>query len=496
MTTTTGRPATDTFPSLDPATGEVLATYPVASADDVGAAVDRARITARWWGDLTFTQRKARLGAWKSLMANRLPELADLVSAETGKPFGDAVLECVLAIEHLAWAAGHAERVLGRRRVSPGLLMANQKATVAYRPYGVVGVIGPWNYPLHTPMGSISYALAAGNAVVFKPSEHTPGVGVWLARTLEEVVPEQPLLQTVTGLGATGAALCTAGVDKVAFTGSTATAKKIMAACAETLTPVLLECGGKDPMIVDADADLAKAADAAVWGAMSNAGQTCVGIERVYVHERVYEQFLERVAGLASTLAPGTGPGASYGPATMPAQLEVIRGHVRDALDRGGRAVVGGAASIGDRYVSPVVLTDVPEESSAVQEETFGPTVVVNRVRDMDEAVDLANASRYGLGASVFSRRGGEELARRLRCGMASVNSVISFAGIPSLPFGGVGDSGFGRIHGADGLREFATPQGVAVQRFPSPLAFTTFARSPRTERVTIALVRLVHGRS
>ena len=286
MTQTTHQAGTgSTFESLNPATGDVVGTHPVHSEEEVRAAVARAREAAGWWSALTFAERGKHLSAWKGVMTRRLAQLADLMHQEMGKPHGDAMLEASLALDHISWAAGNAEKVLKRRRVSPGLLMVNQSATVEFRPLGVVGVIGPWNYPVFTPMGSIGYALAAGNAVVFKPSEYTPAVGEWLARTFQESVG-RPVLQVVTGLGETGAALCRAGVDKVAFTGSTATGKRVMAACAETLTPVVIEAGGKDSVIVDADADIDAAADAALWGACSNAGQTCIGVERVYVHER------------------------------------------------------------------------------------------------------------------------------------------------------------------------------------------------------------------
>jgi acyl-CoA reductase-like NAD-dependent aldehyde dehydrogenase len=345
-----------------------------------------------------------------------------------------------------------------------------------------------------TPMGSIAYALAAGNTVVFKPSELTPGVGKWLVDSFAEAVGEDAVFQLVTGEGETGAALCRAGVDKVAFTGSTATAKKVMATCAERLTPVLVECGGKDALLVDADADLDDAAAAVVWGAMSNAGQTCVGVERVYVVDEVAEDLLDRVARRAANVTPGGAADSQYGPITMPSQLGIISGQIDDALSRGGRAVVGGRESVRAPYVDPVVLADVPEDSSAVTDETFGPTVVVNRVRDIDEAVDRANASRYGLGASVFARARGHEVARRLRVGMVSVNGVIAFAGIPSLPFGGVGDSGFGRIHGVDGLREFTRPLAISERRFRS-VNVMTFDRPGWVVKVLARLVSVLYGR-
>jgi succinate-semialdehyde dehydrogenase / glutarate-semialdehyde dehydrogenase len=483
----------ETFDSLDPVTGEVVARFPEHDEAAVRAAVARARAAAAWWREQGHAGRRARLHGWKALLARRAGDLAELVHRETGKPVPDAALEITLAVDQLAWAARHAARVLGQRKVPSGLLMSNQSAYLEYLPFGVVGVIGPWNYPVFTPMGSIAYALAAGNAVVFKPSEHTPAVGQWLAAAFAEVVPEHPVLQVVTGRGGTGAALCRSGVDKLAFTGSAATGRRVMAACAEGLVPVLMECGGKDALIVDDDADVSAAADAALWGGMSNGGQTCIGIERVYATERVYDGFVRELVARAAAVRPGSGRGASYGPVTVPSQVEVVRDHIADALARGGRALTGGGIEGG--YVQPTVLVDVPEDSRAVQEETFGPTLTVTRVRDADEAVERANATAYGLGGAVFSRSRGHELARRLDAGMVSVNQVIAFAGVPSLPFGGSGESGFGRIHGEDGLREFARSRSITVQRFPLPVPLLSFRRHRTVDLVLGKVVRLLHGR-
>lgn len=483
------------FASLDPRTGEVVAHHPIHTAAEVEDAVSSAREAAAWWAGLGFEGRKTKLDAWRRVLSQRADEFISLISAETGKPADDSRVEIALVMDHLHWASGHAGRVLGRRRISSGMLMFNHSATLEYRPLGVIGVIGPWNYPAHTPMGSISYALAAGNAVVFKPSEFTPGVGTFLASTFAEAVPEYPVFQVVTGFGETGAALCASGVDKVAFTGSTRTGKKVMAACAQTLTPVLVECGGKDALIVDADADLTAAAEAAVWGAVSNAGQTCAGVERVYVAEEVADEFIEIAVKRVRKLKPGGEPSANLGPITMPSQVEIIREHVQDALDRGGKALVGGPDSIRPPYVEPVVLTDVPEDSLAITEETFGPTVVINRVPNALEGVRLANQSKYGLGAAVFSKSRGDELARELRVGMVSINSVLTYAAIPGLPFGGVGDSGFGRIHGEDGLREFAYPKAVTKLRFKSLINMATFDRSSLAGKQMLRLARMLFGR-
>src|SRR5262249_13371080 len=271
-----------------------------------------------------------------------------------------------LAIVHIDWAAKNAGKVLGRHKVRSGLVAFNHASTVEYHPLGVVGVIGPWNYPVFTPIGSIAYALAAGNAVVFKPSEFTPAVGGWLVSSFAEVVPEFPVLQLVTGFGETGSHLARSGVDKIAFTGSTRTAKKVMAACAENLTPMVAECGGKDAMLVAADANLDSAADAAVWGALSNAGQTCVGVERIYVAQDVYHTFIEKLAERVSGLRPGDDREADYGPMTMPSQIEVIEQHIADAMACGGRAVVGGVGRNPQTPRRPGLFACVPPHRPAV----------------------------------------------------------------------------------------------------------------------------------
>ncbi|WTW97353.1 aldehyde dehydrogenase family protein [Streptomycetaceae bacterium NBC_01309] len=494
------KPVRETFPSLNPANGAEIARYPVDGEPEVADAVARARKGAEWWAALTPGERKRRLGAWAATITRDRRALCELVHEENGKPRDDAFLEILLALEQLTWAASHAGRVLRRRRVPGSLAMMNQAATVEYHPLGVVGVVGPWNYPVFTPMGSIAYALAAGNAVVFKPSEFTTASGVFLADSFARANPDADtgVFQVVTGFGATGAALCSARVDKVAFTGSAATGRKVMAACAQNLTPVLMECGGKDALIVAEGADVKSAAEGALWGALANAGQTCVGIERVYVVKGLEDAFIDAIREGAAELK--TGPDAEdrvYGPMTMPGQIDVVRRHIEDAIAKGATAVVGGVDSVKPPFIDPVVLVDAPEDSAAVCEETFGPTITIRTVADADEAVRLANATDYGLSASVYagSARRGAEIARRLRTGMASVNAVIAFAGVPGLPFGGVGESGFGRTHGEDGLKEFARAQSVTRKRFSAPLDPTTFRRSPATMKVLDRYVTLRFGR-
>jgi acyl-CoA reductase-like NAD-dependent aldehyde dehydrogenase len=327
---------------------------------------------------------------------------------------------------------------------------------------------------------------------VFKPSEYTPGVGQWLADKFTEVVGGRPVFQVVTGFGETGNALCTSAVNKLAFTGSGATGKKVMAACAETLTPVLIEAGGKDSLIVDEDADLTKAAEAALWGGMSNAGQTCIGTERVYVHEKVFDSFMAEITSQAKDLHAG--PDGKIGPITMPSQLGIIKSHIDDAVARGATVVLGGADAVGERFVQPTILTHVPEDSTEITDETFGPTLAVNPVQNMDEAVKLTNATKYGLAGAVFAKKNGVAIARRVRSGMTSVNSVVAFAGVPALPFGGVGESGFGRIHGPDGLKEFTFAKAITRQRFKPMMQLTSFARDAKTDGKVALMMTVLHA--
>lgn len=484
-----------TFQKHNPVDGALIAEHHIFSRDEVSDALELSRAAASLWSEMGFQGRKKILMQWCNHLLSRADDMKDLVSLETGKPLSDAQLEVVLATHHLGWAARNAGKVLRPSHRQAGLLMANMSAKVEREPVGVVGVIGPWNYPVFTPMGSIAYALAAGNTVIFKPSEFTPGVGVLLAQTFAEVAPFEGIFQTITGLGETGQFLCESGVNKVAFTGSTRTAKKVAHICAASMTPVVLECGGKDPVIVDRDGDIKRAADGAIWSAMANAGQSCIGAERVYVHEAVADVFIQECVSIASKLHPGAPGTGNYGPATMPKQLHIIAAHISDAIKRGGRVVLGGESAVGKEFVQPTIISDVPEDSTAMTEETFGPTLVINRVRDMDEAIALSNASSYGLGAAVWSKRSGKKIASRLHCGMVAINSTFSYAAVATVPFGGVKDSGYGRIHGPEGLLEFTYPRTVMQARFQLPFSFTSFKRTQTLDALVMRLTRLFKGR-
>jgi len=479
------------FASVNPVTGHEIGRFPNHSSEEVNARVSAAQLAASAWVELGYGGRKKVLKSWASLLTGRIGEIAKLISDETGKPLSDATLEASLAIDQLSWAANKASLVLADQKRAPGLLMFNMSAKVQRSPYGVVAVIGPWNYPMFTPMGSIAYALAAGNCVVFKPSEYTPAVGAWLSQTFAEIAPFAGIFTTVTGLPDTGRALTESAINKISFTGSTRTAKKVAASAAERMIPVVLECGGKDPVIVAADADVKLAAEYALWSAMANAGQSCIAAERVYVIDSVADKFIATITQMAKKIHEGK----NYGPATMPSQLNVIQGHINNAAARGAKFAVGGVDSVHDGMVAPTLMLDVPEDSTAMTEETFGPTLAINRVASIAEAVRLSNASSYGLAAAVFSKRNGPAIANQLQCGMVSINSVFSFAAVSSVPFGGVKDSGYGRIHGNEGLLEFTYPRTVVATRFRIPLAFTTFNRTKFADAIMKRIIKTLYGR-
>jgi len=486
-----------TFDLTNPATGEVVGTYPVHTAGDIAEIVAQARQAQVWWQALGFAGRKKRMLRWTSYLAKRVDEITDLCHRETAKPRGDGLFELLAGLEEVKWAANNAERVLKERNVKPGLAMMNFDARVSYLPLGVVGVITPWNAPLYTVFCGLADALGAGNAAIVKPSEFSVATGVYAVESFYKANPDAPkgLVSWISGFGETGSALCKSGVDKIAFTGSVPTGRRVMQACTENLTPVLLELGGKDATVIAADADLDAAAKAIIWGSMWNAGQACVGVERVYVVQAVRDPFLAKVKEYAEKVTAGQRETDSYGPMTLPSQVEIVRRHVADALDRGATALVGGLDSIQPPYVHPIVLVDVPEESSAVQEETFGPVVVVNTAKDEDDAIARANATEFGLGSSVFSKNRGREIAAKLRAGGTTINSVLTFVGIPSLPFGGVGNSGFGRFHGDDGLREFSRAKATTSKKFNMGKELNSFPRDPEGYKIVSKVLRLKFSR-
>lgn len=478
-----------------PGSGELLATLPVHTEQDVQAAVARARRAFEAWGGLSHGRRRHHLLNFRRELVRRMDEIVDTIHRENGKPRADAGSELMLAVAHITHAANRAGEVFKTKYVSPAPLM-NMKARIDYHPMGVIGVIGPWNYPIFTPMGSIAYALAAGNTVVFKPSELTPMIARIMQECAQAAIPIPDVLQVVTGFGETGSALARADVDKIAFTGSAATGRRVMMAAAEKLTPVLMELGGNDPLIVMANADIDKAAKSAVFGGLTNAGQACISTERVYVEDAVYDQFVEAAVREASRIKVGDDDKCQLGAMTMEKQIGIVRAHLEDAVEKGARALVGGLDSIKGRFISPTVLVDLTPDMKIMKEETFGPVLPITRVRDLDEAVKLANDTPYGLGSSVFGGEGAESLADRIKAGMTGVNAVIAFAAVPNLPFGGVGESGFGRIHGDEGMLEFVRTKSTVSERFEIPGVGLSFGNPSQQLEQVRGLIKTMWGGS
>src|SRR4051812_33887138 len=371
----------------------------------------------------------------------------------------------------LGFWAKHAGKYLDDERVrSSSVMLKGKKLILRYRPLGLIGVIGPWNYPLTNSFGDCIPALAAGNAVILKPSEITPLTSLLMAEMLKECGMPADVFAVATGRGATGAALIDQ-VDMIMFTGSTATGKKVAAKAAETLTPVSLELGGKDPLIVLRDADLERAANSAVFYSMQNGGQTCISVERVFVEEPVYDEFVATVTEKAKAIRQGvpTGPGSvDVGAITFPKQMEIIEDHVNDAVAHGAKAVVGGHRGHGPGdFFEPTVLVDVTPDMKCMREETFGPTMPIVKVKDAEEAIRLANDSPYGLAASVYSKdvARGEKVARRIEAGAVCVNEAMTNSLALELPMGGWKESGLGARHGANGIRKYTRQQALLVSR-------------------------------
>jgi acyl-CoA reductase-like NAD-dependent aldehyde dehydrogenase len=484
----------------NPATGELVREVPLTA--DVGALVERARAVQPAWEALGHQGRARVLLRARRWLIEHAEEVVATIVSETGKTDEDArLVELAYGANALGFWARKAPKYLADEKVRTGNpFVLGRKLVVRYRPVGVVGVIGPWNYPLVNSVGDAIPALAAGNAVVVKPSEVTPLTSLLIERGLLESGLPEGLYQTAIGGPATGEALIDA-VDMVMFTGSTRTGRKVMERAARTLTPVSLELGGKDPMIVLADADVERAANAAVYYSMQNGGQTCISIERAYVEAPVYDEFVAKVAAKVAKLrqGPPAGPGSvDVGAMTFPPQLDVVARHVQQARDAGARVLTGGRERPGaGRFYEPTVLADVDHSMAAMTEETFGPTLPVMKVADADEAVRLANDSPYGLGAAVFTRdvARGEAIASRIEAGAVCVNdAALNYLAL-ELPMGGWKESGVGVRHGAGGIRKYTRSQALLVTRFAPKREIHYFPYSARVTKLLDRGVKLFYGR-
>lgn len=476
--TQTPAPTTDDAQSttcLNPATGEVIGHSPLTSKSDAIAAINRARAAQPAWAARPVKERCAAIRRVRDLIVARADALAETISRDNGKTRVDAMAAEVLPAAMAAnYYAKMAPKWLAPKRLAPGnVLLLNKRSRLVRAPFGVVGVISPWNYPFSIPFSEIVMGLLAGNGVVLKVATETQLVG----RAIEALFVDAgvgDVFQHVNLPGrVAGDLFLESGIDKLFFTGSVPVGKKLMAKAAETLTPVSLELGGNDAMLVCEDADPFRAAVGATWAAFQNAGQTCAGVERIYVHTAIYDEFMrlfaERVRALR--VGPEKDHGVDIGAITTSNQLKVVTAHLEEALSQGAKIFAQSEApdAPGGRFHPPTILTEVNHEMLVMKEETFGPLVGVMRVKDMDEAVELANDSNLGLTGSVWSTdtKKADALARRIEAGVVTINDHVVSHGLPETPWGGFKESGIGRTHGEIGFSEMTEPQCIVHDSMP-----------------------------
>jgi acyl-CoA reductase-like NAD-dependent aldehyde dehydrogenase len=461
--------------SLNPATQEINATFDITQISRLPKILESARNAQKEWTTQPLASRAAALRRLQAAIFNNREKIADVISRETGKPRVEAIFaEILLALDTAGFLAKRATKWLKPEKVPHhNLAMKAKSGWLEFDPLGIVAIISPWNYPFSIPMAQVIPAILAGNAIILKPSELTPGSGALIGELGAEAQLPKNLVQVIQGHGDLGAALVESGPDKVFFTGSVATGQRIAEACARKLIPSSLELGGKDPMIVLADADLNVASSAAVWGSFMNCGQTCISVERIYVEAPIVDQFtklcVEKTKQLR--LGPPSDPDAEIGPMIRPSQLAKVEQQISEAKTRGARVLTGGnrRSDLGPNFLEPSVVTQVDHSMDLMRDETFGPVLAIQMVKNADEAVALANDSRFALSASVWtaSKQRGRELASRLRAGSVMINDVASYYGIAEAPHGGSGDSGWGRSHSRLGLLEMVQTKYVDEDRLP-----------------------------
>jgi succinate-semialdehyde dehydrogenase/glutarate-semialdehyde dehydrogenase len=461
--------------SVDPSTGEEIGRVPLMDAAQVAATVNRARIAQPAWASLSYPERARFILHAREIVLAEIEEIAQLISRETGKPTTEAIaMEIVPTLDLMHYFAVNTKRLLKRRRVGLGQYNFMARSSyIVYKPLGVVGIISPWNFPWATPLDEVVMALMAGNAVVVKPSELTPLTALKIAAVFEQAQLPEGLLHIVTGDGSTGAALVEAGVNKIMFTGSVNTGKRVAETAAKHLTPIVLELGGKDPMIVLEDANLENAARAAIWGAFCNSGQACASIERCYVHESIAGKFVELVTKETHLLKQDKASAAEVdvGAMTNERQLQIVEDHIADALNRGAQVRAGGHRlnNSGGWFHEPTVVTGVDHSMKLMRDETFGPVLPIMTFKSDEEAIRLANDSIYGLTASVFTSdiARGKRLAEKIDAGTVMVNEVVYTHAVAQTPWGGVKQSGYGRTHGGLGLLELVSAQHIHLNAMP-----------------------------
>lgn len=485
------------LPFINPATGNQFGEVTMSTPEEVKQAVDEMRASFPVWSGKSVKERARILKEFQQLIIDQRNEISSVVSQDTGKNRQDSLIELFVSVDMLAQNRANAARWLKRRRVSSGLYFM-KRCYVEHRPYGVVAVISPWNYPLLISLTPMFAALLAGNTVVLKTSEISPAVGVMIEKLFKSLPELAPFVRVVHGDGRVGAALTNSKPDYIFVTGSTITGKKIMQTAAENLIPVTLELGSKDAAIVLEDADIDAAARWITWGSHFNAGQTCVAVERVYVVESKYDEFVQAAVKRTKEILSGytleTDSPYSMGPITDPRQMDIIDDHIKDAVEKGARVLCGGKEQ--GAFYKPMVMVDVNHSMKLMREETFGPIMPIMKVRDEEEAIRLANDSAFGLFASVYSRdlARAKRVADRINASSIIINDSIAQFAIPTLPFGGVKDSGIGTSHGREGLLAFTRPHSYAIGGTPPKWDVATIMRELGNYDLGVAIMGVVYG--
>ena len=488
-----------TIPFINPATGEQFGEVKAATHDDVMAARADLRQLAPAWGQKSIRERARIVKKLQQVLLEHTDYITETITLDTGKSRQDSLVEVFVTVEKIHTYCKKAPRWLRRRRVAPGLYIFKQYFTEPH-PYGTVGIICPWNYPLELTIPPAMTALLAGNCVMIKPSEVTPAVGALVEQIFNSVPELAPYVRVLHGDGAVGAAVVESQPDMLFMTGSTNTAKKIARAAAEYLIPFRHELGGKDPMIVLADADLDAAAQWGSWGACYNAGQTCVAVERVYAEAAIYDQLVAKMtqamAQIKTDYSTAQLSSHHYGPMTDSRQLAIIDAQLQDALEKGARVLVGGGRH--GNFVEPTLIVDVTHEMTLMQAETFGPILPIMKVSDATEAVALANDSHYGLSASVWGRdlRQAQAVAEQLEVGSVVINDAIVHYAVAQLPFGGFKQSGDGRTHGEAELLQYTQSRSLVIGPPPLPFDIATKLRYPGNYPLAKAILNLVFGQT
>jgi acyl-CoA reductase-like NAD-dependent aldehyde dehydrogenase len=493
----------NTFASLNPATGATIGEFGIATSSEVRAAVMVAKFAQSKWARQPISHRVAVIRRFAQILAARQNEVAELISAEAGKPSVEALTsEILVVLDAARFCAENVHKVLREEPLTLGNpAMMGKSARLIPEPVGVVGIIAPWNYPFSIPAVDSLSALVVGNGVVLKPSELTPACGHKLQTLLIEAGLPAGLFQVVDGFGETGSAVVSGGVDKLIFTGSVSTGRRVAAACAERLVPCVLELGGKDAMLVLEDADVDVASSAAVWGSMMNAGQTCISVERCLVHRSIYCEFLDACVDKVRKLRVGVGsdPHTDVGPMISTRQLEIVERQVISAVEHGAHAVCGGhrLPDLGPNFFSPTIMIDIPAEASLWCEETFGPVLAIGVFDSEADAIARANDSEFGLSASVWTRNKlrGEQVARQIQAGAVLVNDLLTSFGISEAPHGGVKASGIGRTHGMFGMREMVRQKFVSVEKLTSMKQLWWYNYTPELRSQMSGFVDFLFGR-